>query len=168
MCQRDSPVVRRCAEGVPRLDQRRRQESVPEALYVNACCPSQLLSANQVTQRWTLTSPQGLPPTSFTYKPPRADRWTDRDRLQWMSWLRGLNLVILSQHNEAGLDRQTWQRARRAWGTKHASARVLSHVISFNPFSFHQVYTFKVLKCFCQGKYIYAVQFMQGKVLTVM
>lgn len=41
MCQRTHLW---CA-GVPRLDQR--QESVPGALYVNACCPSQLLSANQ-------------------------------------------------------------------------------------------------------------------------
>lgn len=114
MCQRTHLW---CA-GVPKLDQR--QESVPEALYVNACCPSQLLSANQVTQRWTLTSPQDLPPTFFTYKPPRADRWkTDRDRLQWMSWLRGLKLVIFGQHNEAGLDRRTWQ-SEEVQGTKRA------------------------------------------------
>lgn len=159
MCQRTHLW---CA-GVPRLDQR--QESVPEALYVNACCPSQLLSANQVTQRWTLTSPQDLPPTFFTYKPPRADRWkTDRDRLQWMSWLRGLKLVIFGQHNEAGLDRRTWQ-SEEVQGTKRAFSLCFTSRFFF---TFHQLYTFKVLNYFCQGKCIHALQLMQWKVLKVM
>lgn len=99
MCQRTHLW---CA-GVPRLDQRRRQESVPEALYVNACCPSQLLSANQVTQRWTLTSPEDLPPTFFTYKPPHADRWTDRQRQT--------SVNELTERIEAGYPRS----AQRGW-----------------------------------------------------
>lgn len=83
----------------------------------------------------------------------------------------------LTERIEAGYP----QSAQRGWirptdvtesedvqGTKHASACVSSHVISFNPFSFHQVYTFMVLKRFCQGKCIYAAQFMQRKLLKVM
>lgn len=156
MCQRTHLW---CA-GVPRLDQRRRQESVPEALYVNACCPSQLLSANQVTQRWTLTSPRDLPPTFFTYKPPRADRWTDRQRQTSVNELTERIEAGYPQSAQRGWIRR--DRVRRCREQNVLSACVLPHVISLNPFSFHQLYTFKVLNYFCQGKCIYAVQFMEG------